>query len=1704
MARNRRAKHGTIAAFVLLASIAASAVSILGADGTSALPPARFTYTLSDPPASISASAGLIGSTNTPIHVMDNGAVDLVDLNGDALPDLLETPPYGSPHVAYLNRGAQGSPQSIVWSDPIPVEGDARASNISLAETTGAIAHLADLDGDGLADLVYKTDTEVYYFPNKPTPGHVRWDTRLRMNLNPMASLPPSPYGVENVKSADLDFDKRMDIIQSVSVGWGASYRCWFNSGGQSFSQAVTVSQDSGYMLSDTGVHIADLNGDRVPDIARIRPAGIEVTAGLGYGRFLPLVTIPLPDYTLTSEQVEKARLEDVSGDGLADLVLERAQPGQLWYWLNRGTYALDNRRIITGMSTQYGVNTATRWADMNGNGSTDLVYADAAAAPRLQIIDVGLLIGCVPSPNLLTSMDNGIGRITTLTYDTSTRFVVEDGQDWPDPLPFPIELVSQVSVADSMGHTYQSQLAYHEGYYDPVEHEFRGFAQAEQWDIGDASAPTQVSRFVFDTGRTIEAMKGKVLRETAEDENGGVFWEEETSWIAEPPLLTGADGRTVTFAHPASRTRRVLERGNGTPVELTWAYEYDDYGNMTRLMENGRSDGSWGDERVTDTTYTSGGAEGRAAWILNAVVEKSTSTLNGTLAARTRNYYDGNTDPFKISRGNLTKSENWVADTIYVTAARSDYDTYGNLIAAYDPLYGTQPGHYREFVYDPDLHVLPVREIIHTGTRDLVMEAAYDYGLGVLTSMLDVNGYQTTYAYDAFGRITEIHKPLDPPPSIAFEYALSQTVDGGGIVNYIETRQRDGSAGDGFLHSRTYFDGMGRTLMTRSEDEDPARVVVKDVADFNAHGLPWRSFLPYFETATLDYSPPVATGFFEHVYDALGRETRTIQPDGSFAAIEYAPLTKTVRDEEQTQTDSPYSGCGMRYVEDALFDDKGNGRLREVYEIVRLDAQGNATASPNEWLTQYRYDVLGNFTGYTDSLGNQKEVAYDGLGRTTFMHDPDRGYLWYAYDDAANLLRTRDAKGQEIAYAYDGANRLVAEYYTAEAEELGGGLAPGARWALAPDTVPSRTPEVEYHYDAPFGPLDYGDLWTPSQADRIVETLLDPGLVPDIQNDLTGDGMLDVADAILAQRAGNPGSPLSPTVAAENTLGRLAWVHDQSGEEHTSYDAHGRAEWTIKRIIDTGPGDLRNFYTAQEYDAMDRVTRLTYPDQTYVTYAYNARGLLESIPNVITGCDYNPAGQDAQLALACGVATNYSYDNRLRLARIHSLRDRDGLALQDLNYVYDRTSNITQIVDGRTEATLDTIGRELGILSAEARKFNATQSFAYDSLYRLTQASNPAVYGSLNWRYNPIGNMLRQDAALTDPDPLLDLGTMTYGSNAGPHALTATEKGPTAPMTFAYDANGNMLNARNMTMTWDHNDRLTGIVKETTSADYIYDYTGMRKRKTVVNNGQTSQTLYVNDGSELREKQYARFVQARGRHTACSYKLITMETGLVPEGFFLYDHLGSRVMTLGENGTPTDLVMYYPFGYIRNRHYSTHNIHAYYSFCEKEEDTESLFFYFENRYLSPATGRFLSVDPLITSNTPEWLPNPQRINPYSYTINRPLIFKDPNGMDLYPLLPPEDQQLADKAKARFYRNLNKKFEDKRDNLILNNHEWCALAVITFQELLIPKNDMEVIITLFGGKIWSKALSPLTKVLKPIMKLSTDEAMEDIAKNISK
>lgn len=1422
-------------------------VTLTGADGITALPSATFDYAVSHPPALIDASSNVWTSVNAPFAVMDNALVDLIDLNGDGLPDVLKTEAGGGVHTVAVNRGPlrHANGWAVQWDAPRVVSASGgTAWNFDLGSDT---THLADMDGDGLADLVHKTqDGAVFYYANR---GRLAWGTRQEMSL--LDSAPPAPFGNPSVRTADIDFDKRIDIIQSINFGGSVGYRVWFNLGNQSYSPPSTVEPEGGFDLTLPGVQIVDCNGDRVPDLARIQPGAVRIAAGLGYGRFVEPVSLALPDLTLDDQQIANARLTDINGDGLADLVLERAAPGVCWYWLNLGNYTLDARRIITGLPA-VASGSAVRWADLNGNGTTDLIYGDSASEPRLQMVELGQLLSGGLAPNLLIAIANGIGRVTTIEYAPSTRFALEDeaaNRPWPDTLPFPVTVVASMTISDSLGHDYTTRYRYHDGYYEPLEKQFRGFAEVEQIEVGDASAPILVSRSHFDTGRFFDAMKGRLLRASSETEDGQAFSRDITTW-ADPPraIRTGTNGQIVRFAHPVSTAKEILERGAGTPRRLESETEYDDYGNVTQIrdygiVENGDRS-AFDDERITVTQF----ATNIARWILHAPARQIIQDENGVAISRSESFYDDETfsgnNPGSVSVGNLTLRRDWIdptSATAYVNSARSRYDAHGNPILMLDPLApasgATASGHVRELMYDNVFRTYPERETIHIGggSPPLTCSAGYDAGLATVNRSIDFNGHVTSYSFDALGRVTHIVKPGDTPafPTAEYEYGLAvpatfqigSGVMRTGLVNHVESRMLDrapgsgGSKRDHYFIGRQFSDGLGRALMARTEAEaadggTAPRVAVSGAVLFNARMKPVRALNPFFtlKTGSLDERLE-----FEHIeapdwqgqfhkngnlvslnlasahqdttrYDAMLRAVQSTNPDGSSGRTAFEPLVVRTFDENDNDPASPHFNTPSAQFMDGL------GRLIRVDEIVKLNDDGTPSGTAQTWTTRYRYDLNDRLTRITDAQNNVKEMRYDSLQRKVWMNDPDAGVSSNRYDEASNIMETVDAKGQRITYSYDGANRTLTEDYQDDAST---------------EFSYHRSPDVAYHYDAPEGPVDQGN----------------------------------------GSRA-----------TARNTKGMLAWIEDTSGREHTSFDARGRVEWTVKQIPDPVLAPTLEFQlqtavaykTAYEYDSLDRVTRMIYPDNDEVRYQYNARSLLKGIiggpsGHLLSGLSYLPSAQQQQIEYGNGVRTTYDYDARQRLSRLFTQHATRNTELVHFAYDLDPVSNIDAIHDQRPAPAVP--------LDHPRRN---SQRFAYDSLYRLTRAQynspNPATAngGEINYRYDRIGNMLAQTSDIAHTErgaPVTDLGAMNYGGAAGrtgrtgrqpgdppgPHALTSIRNSTLETRNYPYDANGNMTVIDGMSCTWDFKDRLVAVEDDAMRADYRYDFSGRRVIKRVI-----------------------------------------------------------------------------------------------------------------------------------------------------------------------------------------------------------------------------------------------------------------------------
>ncbi len=387
-----------------------------------------------------------------------------------------------------------------------------------------------DLSGGGLLDVVALAE---------PDPGFFKRTTDGSFEpFQHFAALPQIDWSDPNLAFIDLTGDGLADILISED-----GLFTWYGSLGETgFDVARLVrtpwDEEKGpkIVLSDGSgtIFIADMSGDGLNDIVRVRNGEACYWPNIGYGRFGAKVTMDQAPRFDNDERFapQRIRLADIDGSGSADL-LYIGEDG-VHAWFNQSGNAWSAPTTIAVFPAADLLNTVQA-VDLLGTGTACLVWSSPlpgeTAAPLLY---VDLMGG--QKPHLMVGATNGLGAETRVTYAPSTRFYLADEQasrPWITRLPFPVQVVERSESIDWIGRgRLVTRYAYHHGYYDGYEREFRGFGMVEQWDTEEFRSDT-----AFNDGAFIN-------------------WEQQ-SWS--PPALTRTWYHTGAFRQAAAVSQQYL-----------------------------------------------------------------------------------------------------------------------------------------------------------------------------------------------------------------------------------------------------------------------------------------------------------------------------------------------------------------------------------------------------------------------------------------------------------------------------------------------------------------------------------------------------------------------------------------------------------------------------------------------------------------------------------------------------------------------------------------------------------------------------------------------------------------------------------------------------------------------------------------------------------------------------------------------------------------------------------------------------------------------------------------------------------------------------------------------------------------------------------------------------------------------------------------
>lgn len=1267
--------QGEPAGLSLLTSIA---VRGHAADGSTLDAPATtFGYTT---PAkrTLARADGPFGGASPP--PLDSGSIELVDWDGDGLPDLFELRA-GAARV-WRNRGRNR------WGYPLALP--AVPGPVDLSQPGVAFA---DLLGTGTVDLIAFASASSRYVPIEAGGGFGR---AVQLESAPPLSTP----GIAS-RFVDLDGDGSIDILTQSDDFFALYYRR--NGGFSPRPQTLPRSAAPAADLRDPHVQLADMTGDGLQDLVRVDGAAVRYWPYLGYGTWAPPVVMSNPPTLPRGYDPRRLFLADVDGDGCADFVY--VDDGKVTVWFNRGGTTVGAPQTIDFTPSVSIAN--VRLVDLNGSGTIGVLWANVPEGPaRTGYVFLDLCGAC--KPYLLSTIDNGIGRTTTIAYLSSTEFAIdaaEKGTPWTTFHPFPIQCVAAMSVFDAATKvTSKTSYVYGPARYDSGVKAFLGFGVVDTISNGDASVPGQRTRNTYHLGvdpadvtrpltgdelLTFGALRRRLLKTE-------IFGLDGSPQEALPyRTVTHAYGSRIEVATNGARvgvgyetltTETVYERA-ATPFSThTIAYSTPDaYGNIpSQRMVAQRAGNPAPDLDVTTTTTF---AQNLAANIVSLPARITQTEADGTVVSAKVVYYDGGAFT-GLPEGQATIGQTSRIDVLAFTTGQAgsifgasppDFAKLGYLQHAGEDgwwirhvayqrqktatsltfVRRNQLGFDAQIVYDAT-GTRPQRMVDELGN---VTTATFDPRAMQIAALTDASGATTTDVFDALGRVTATISPGDTAalPGATFNYSLA-TKPYALATSY---RVTPGTAAT--FDEIDYFDGQGKRIggAVPGEGDAGRQFIVRDAVARNARGLDASLFEPFYAAQSAYGVPPPGTPATSITYDGIGRLLVRTEASGAITAYTYGPGTMTVA--------NSLAGGGITRTQVQHLDALGR--------IVAIEAKlGGRTITEN-----FTYNAASKIATSTDADGVTTTLKYDLLGRLIANVTPSTGTTLSIADAAGNVVTRRNALAEEVASTFDALGRL---------------LTTAIAGAAAPD--------VTYNY-------------------------------------------LNAADP-------------APADGELNRRGRLWRIDDALGTWTYAYDQRGQIIRQT-RTLTAQPGTL--YATDFVLDGMGRQIQTTLPDaqngagRRVVTCAYGPRGLPVSSPGIVKSATYDLRGRPAGMTYQNGVTETWTYlASSSRLQNIH-VADSAGNVLRDQTFSYDGAGNTTGIASATAlehgSFAYDDFDRLIGATYGDGTSF----AYAYTDGGVMKPAAPVAA------TYDAAGRMTAGAAGTLVFDAMDRLTTVTAGSGS-------------------------------------------------------------------------------------------------------------------------------------------------------------------------------------------------------------------------------------------------------------------------------------------------------------------------------------------------
>jgi RHS repeat-associated protein len=409
-------------------------------------------------------------------------------------------------------------------------------------------------------------------------------------------------------------------------------------------------------------------------------------------------------------------------------------------------------------------------------------------------------------------------------------------------------------------------------------------------------------------------------------------------------------------------------------------------------------------------------------------------------------------------------------------------------------------------------------------------------------------------------------------------------------------------------------------------------------------------------------------------------------------------------------------------------------------------------------------------------------------------------------------------------------------------------------------------------------------------------------------------------------------------------------------GDSKTTYEYNN--DGTTKAFTKPDGTRLENSYDKLGRIFSDGVNQYTYDDHMNLESIKSESGKLTFFYdgfNRPTMVDYD--------GKTTSNTVRYAYDDN---SNVTAITYPNG---QQVKYQYDKLNRLTQLTDWKGNTVKYTYRKDSKLSSVTYQNGMRTD-YEYDVTGRLvnkkTTLANGTVVAGYSFELDNAGNIVSQETTEPYKDMPGEEGTTTtiYKYDRYNHITSAGN------VNFTFDANGNLTKRGDQQLTWDKSDRLVN----DDGTELTYDPLGL-----IRSYGDTEYTVSVlGNGDVLGDSK-----------TGCSYIYGNgLEARIAGNGsvsYYVTDVRGSVVAIVDATGKITHRYQYDEFGAVMQQQEADFNPFRYVGKYGVMYNTDTRY-YMRARHYDPTIGRFLSEDPIWSTNL------------YPYADNNPIMRIDPRG----------------------------------------------------------------------------------------------------------